>query len=126
MKSTRSKTHFVCQECGYRSPRWTGRCPECGQWDVLREEVATDSKKLQPRSVAGGVPEALPIESITQPKEFRLQSGLEELNRVLGGGVVPGSVTLIGGDPGIGKNDTPTTDHCIAGAIGASQVVCFR
>ncbi len=103
MKPARAKTQFVCQECGYQSPRWTGRCPECGQWDVLREEVATDSRTHQPRSVAGGVPEALPIDSIAQHEDFRLQSGLEELNRVLGGGVVPGSVTLIGGDPGIGK-----------------------
>ena len=58
---------------------------------------------MKQRTVAGGIPEAVPIESITQTQEFRLQSGIEELNRVLGGGVVPGSVVLIGGDPGIGK-----------------------
>lgn len=103
MKAAKPKTQFVCQECGFRGLRWSGRCPECGQWDVLREEITTDPKKGHPRSLPGAVPEALPIASISQPKEFRLRSDLEELNRVLGGGVVPGAVTLIGGDPGIGK-----------------------
>ena len=103
MKAARPKTRFVCQECGYQGVRWSGRCPECAQWNSLREEVDQDLSTLQQRSVAGGTPEAVPISSIVQTKEFRLQAGIEELNRVLGGGVVPGSVILIGGDPGIGK-----------------------
>ena len=103
MKAARPKTRFVCQECGYQGLRWTGRCPECAEWNSLREEVAREASAMKQRTVAGGIPEAVPIESITQTQEFRLQSGIEELNRVLGGGVVPGSVVLIGGDPGIGK-----------------------
>jgi len=103
MKAVRPKTRFVCQECGYQGIRWSGRCPECAQWNSLREEVEPDASVMKQRTVSEGVPEAVPIGAITQTQEFRLQSGMEELNRVLGGGVVPGSVVLIGGDPGIGK-----------------------
>jgi len=103
MKAARPKTRFVCQECGYQGIRWSGRCPECAQWNSLREEVERDASALPQRTMAEGIPEAVPIGAITQTQEFRLQSGIEELNRVLGGGVVPGSVVLIGGDPGIGK-----------------------
>ncbi len=103
MKAARSKTRFVCQECGYQGVRWSGRCPECAQWNSLKEEVQGDPSVGNQRTVSSGVPEALPIEAITQAEEFRLKSGIQELNRVLGGGVVPGSVILIGGDPGIGK-----------------------
>ena len=86
---------------GYSLER--GRCPECAQWNSLREEVQRDASALPQRTMAEGIPEAVPIGAIAQTQEFRLQSGIEELNRVLGGGVVPGSVVLIGGDPGIGK-----------------------
>jgi DNA repair protein RadA/Sms len=103
MKAARPKTRFVCQECGYQGIRWSGRCPECAQWNSLREEVERDASVMKQRTVSEGIPEAVPIGAITQTQEFRLQSGIEELNRVLGGGVVPGSVVLIGGDPGIGK-----------------------
>jgi DNA repair protein RadA/Sms len=103
IKPSRPKTHFVCQECGYQGVRWSGRCPECTQWNTLREEVDRSSLPAHKKGVAGELSEAVPIASITHTAEFRLQSGLEELNRVLGGGVVPGSVMLIGGDPGIGK-----------------------
>ena len=103
MKAVRPKTRFVCQECGYQGIRWSGRCPECAQWNSLREEVEREASVMKQRTVSEGIPEALPIGAITQTQEFRLQSGIEELNRVLGGGVVPGSVVLIGGDPGIGK-----------------------
>ena len=103
MKAARPKTRFVCQECGYQGIRWSGRCPECAQWNSLREEVEREASALPQRTMAEGIPEAVPIGAISQAKEFRLQSGIEELNRVLGSGVVPGSVVLIGGDPGIGK-----------------------
>ena len=103
MKAARPKTRFVCQECGFQGVRWSGRCPECAQWNSLREEVERNDSVIKQRTVSEGVPEAMPIGAITQTQEFRLQSGIEELNRVLGGGVVPGSVVLIGGDPGIGK-----------------------
>jgi len=103
MKTARPKTRFVCQECGYQGIRWSGRCPECAQWNSLREEVERDASVMKQHTMSEGIPEAVPIGAITQTQEFRLQSGIEELNRVLGGGVVPGSVVLIGGDPGIGK-----------------------
>ena len=103
IKPARPKTHFVCQECGFQGVRWSGRCPECTQWNTLREEVDREASPSTRKGLAGSTPEPLPIGSIVQTEEFRLQSGLGELNRVLGGGVVPGSVILIGGDPGIGK-----------------------
>ena len=103
MKAARPKTRFVCQECGYQGIRWSGRCPECAQWNSLREEVERDASVMKQHTMSEGIPEAVPIGAITQTQEFRLQSVIEELNRVLGGGVVPGSVVLIGGDPGIGK-----------------------
>jgi DNA repair protein RadA/Sms len=103
MKAAKPKTRFVCQECGFQGIRWSGRCPECAQWNSLREEVERNDSVMKQRTVSEGIPEAVPIGAITQTQEFRLQSGIEELNRVLGGGVVPGSVVLIGGDPGIGK-----------------------
>ncbi|UCH90553.1 MAG: DNA repair protein RadA [Nitrospirota bacterium] len=103
MKAARPKTRFVCQECGFQGVRWSGRCPECAQWNSLREEVERNDSVIKQRTVSEGTPEAMPIGAITQTQEFRLQSGIEELNRVLGGGLVPGSVVLIGGDPGIGK-----------------------
>ncbi len=103
MKAAKTKTRFVCQECGYQGLRWSGQCPECAEWNSLREEVQRDAAVQKSRIVSEGLPQALPIGDIIQTQEFRLQSGIEELNRVLGGGVVPGSVVLIGGDPGIGK-----------------------
>jgi len=103
IKPSRSKTHFVCQECGYQGIRWSGRCPECAQWNTLREEVDRIGAPVSHKGLVGTTPEPLPIGSIVQTEEFRVQSGLGEMNRVLGGGVVPGSVILIGGDPGIGK-----------------------
>ncbi|MCA9466399.1 MAG: DNA repair protein RadA, partial [Nitrospira sp.] len=103
VKPSRPKTHFVCQECGFQGVRWSGRCPECAQWNTLREEVDQMSPLSPRKGLAGSMAEPLSIESIVQAEEFRMQSGLGELNRVLGGGVVPGSVILIGGDPGIGK-----------------------
>ncbi len=103
MKSGRPKTHFVCQECGFQGVRWSGRCPECAQWNTLREEVDSGQASPGRKGLAVSHLEPLPIGSIVQTEEFRLQSGLDEFNRVLGGGVVPGSVVLIGGDPGIGK-----------------------
>ena len=87
MKAARPKTRFVCQECGYQGLRWSGQCPECTQWNSLREEVQRDPKALKQRTVSGGIPEVVPIGDIIQTEEFRLQSGIEELNRVLGGGV---------------------------------------
>ncbi|MEN6327922.1 MAG: ATPase domain-containing protein, partial [Syntrophomonas sp.] len=91
---------FVCQECGYETYKWLGRCPGCGQWNTLTEEVqARHDKSTQHREVA-----AIPLSDISGSDTYRFSSGMGELDRVLGGGIVPGSLVLLGGDPGIGKS----------------------
>nr|MBI3612951.1 DNA repair protein RadA [Nitrospirota bacterium] len=99
----RVKTSFLCQVCGHQAPRWLGRCPDCGRWNSLKEErlPATGPGRAGNPGVAGS--KATPINEIEIVGEDRLQTGIGELDRVLGGGVIPGSVILIGGDPGIGK-----------------------
>lgn len=102
----KTKYKFVCQSCGYTTAKWLGRCPECGAWDSLVEEaevttarssksyLPTASEKIKPRTIA----------SVAQVKVERLATGIHEFDRVLGGGVVPGSLVLLGGTPGIGKS----------------------
>jgi DNA repair protein RadA/Sms len=103
----KAKTHFVCQNCGYISPRFLGRCPNCGQWNTLVEEVDQTTVK-QPKTttttLTGIVAKPQRINEIDTHKTPRVKTKLAELNRVLGGGIVPGSLVLIGGDPGIGKS----------------------
>lgn len=94
------KTRFFCQECGQESPRWFGKCPGCGSWNTLVEEVI---EKSSPQRAHRGV-KAIPLTDIQFHEEVRLNEGGTELNRVLGGGVVPGSFVLLGGEPGIGKS----------------------
>ena len=104
MKTPKSKTIFVCQECGFQTPRWAGRGPECSRWNSLKVEGAAGRSSLGIQKVFQGVPDKpTPITEIAIDQEPRLTSNLSELARVLGGGVVPGSVILVGGDPGIGK-----------------------
>ena len=96
-----NKSIFVCQDCGYQALKWLGRCPGCGQWSTMVEEtVALHTEKTGTSSMS--VPET--INSIRLSPRLRLMTGLSEFDRTLGGGVVPGSVVLIGGDPGIGKS----------------------
>ncbi|WP_218080520.1 DNA repair protein RadA [Anthocerotibacter panamensis] len=101
------KSLFQCSTCGAESPRWLGRCTECGEWNTLVEQVVhtqtTTTRKKSPSPTSQPL-RAQPIQAITQEDYARLDSGYGELNRVLGGGVVPGSLVLIGGDPGIGKS----------------------
>ncbi|MBE3587539.1 MAG: DNA repair protein RadA [Thermoanaerobacteraceae bacterium] len=96
------KTRFYCQECGHRTPRWLGRCPQCGAWNTLVEEMVSGGS----RPPAGSAPAepAVPITSVSLEQEERFTTGMAELDRVLGGGVVPASLVLLGGDPGIGKS----------------------
>ncbi len=97
------KTKYVCKECGYQSLRWMGKCPGCQEWETLVEEIATPKNKRGIASVPGThKPEQ--ITKIKSKEEKRMTVEMEEFNRVLGGGIVPGSVVLIGGDPGIGKS----------------------
>ncbi|HWQ76453.1 MAG TPA: DNA repair protein RadA, partial [Syntrophomonas sp.] len=91
---------FVCRDCGFESAKWLGKCPGCGAWNSLLEEsAAPPARGRSTRSV-----EAMPLNSIPETQVFRISSGFEELDRVLGGGMVPGSLILLGGDPGIGKS----------------------
>ena len=101
------KSKYVCQNCGYVSPRYLGRCPNCGEWNTLVEEVEqkTATLKATPRVTLAGTKTApQKIEEVTVAKTPRIDAKNAELNRVLGGGIVPGSMVLIGGDPGIGKS----------------------
>ncbi|NLW91879.1 MAG: DNA repair protein RadA [Syntrophomonadaceae bacterium] len=93
-------TRFVCYECGYESPKWMGKCPSCSEWNTLVEEV--DDKRSRVPAASRVSP--ITLDSIGDEDVYRYSSGIGELDRVLGGGMVPGSVVLLGGDPGIGKS----------------------
>ena len=97
------KTVYVCSECGYESPKWCGKCPSCEQWNTMTETVVAPSAPA-PVQRAGHVAGALSLGAIETKGEIRYHTGLKELDRVLGGGVVKGAVMLLGGDPGIGKS----------------------
>ena len=102
------KTQYICQNCGYNSPRYLGRCPNCGQWNTLVEErvetVNAQSTTRHSSTLTGIVAKPQRVKDIDAQKLPRVKTKLNELNRVLGGGIVPGSLILIGGDPGIGKS----------------------
>lgn len=102
---SKPKTIFICQTCGYQTPKWLGRCPDCQGWGTLVEELVSAEAPLQEarqRWSAAEPPRA--IAEVDEEEGTRLDTRLEEFNRVLGGGVVVGSVILLGGDPGIGKS----------------------
>ena len=110
----KAKTVFVCGECGYETARWLGKCPDCGNWNTLTEqapraEMQLPEKKL--KRAPGSDAEALRIDLIPDDALVRCPSGIGELDRVLGGGIVEGSFVLVGGDPGIGKS-TLLTQVC--------------
>lgn len=101
----KTKTIYVCSSCGYETPKWLGKCPECGEWATLQEEVrisqsaAAASKSVKPSSVR-----SYRLGEIEPDNEIRYKTGMSELDRVLGGGIVKGSLVLLSGDPGIGKS----------------------
>lgn len=97
------KSSFICQSCGYVSPKWAGRCPSCEAWSSLVEEKVTSVSMRKSDGYVSQV-KPVPLSQITTEKLPRIQTHSQEFNRVLGGGLVPGSVVLIGGDPGIGKS----------------------
>ncbi len=103
----KAKTQFICSNCGYTSARYLGRCPNCGQWNTLIEEKIVPEAVVNRKariSFDGRVAKPKKISEISGNELPRTRTGLRELNRVLGGGIVPGSLILIGGDPGIGKS----------------------
>lgn len=105
----KQKSVYLCNECGYQSPKWLGKCPSCGKWNTMEETLLAEEKKSvqsarrAPLS-AGGVSAAKRISEVSSESEARSKTGIAELDRVLGGGVVRGSMILVGGDPGIGKS----------------------
>ncbi len=101
----KQKTVFVCSDCGTESPKWMGKCPGCGAWNTMTEEIIMDAPKGNQKATSiasSSTPK--PLKEIITSEEQRIHTGLTELDRVLGGGIVPGSLVLIGGDPGIGKS----------------------
>ena len=98
----KSKTVFVCTNCGNESPKWAGRCPSCGQWNTLEEYTPSPAVKTAAVRSGGAVPKRL--SEITTDEALRFSTGMGELDRVLGGGAVRGSLVLVSGAPGIGKS----------------------
>ncbi|MBS3917793.1 MAG: DNA repair protein RadA [Deltaproteobacteria bacterium] len=112
----KAKTQFVCQSCGYQAPKWLGRCPGCQEWNTFVEERIVE-EKVPERNLLGFENEAVPtaITEIVAEEKGRFQIGISEFDRVLGGGIVFGSVILVGGDPGIGKSTLLLQMmHCLA------------
>ena len=104
MANSKTKTAYLCSNCGYDSPKWLGRCPSCGEWNTFVEEKIQSSRG---KSAKGGLVRSTPpvkLSEIVVTDEQRIHMPSQELNRVLGGGLVAGSLTLIGGEPGIGKS----------------------
>lgn len=112
MPKDKLKTVYVCTQCGETSPRWLGRCPSCGAWNTMTEDVVAEPVKSS--SSRGGATARVPGQTTLTPHKLknistteeksRIITGISELDRVLGGGIVIGSVILIGGEPGIGKS----------------------
>jgi DNA repair protein RadA/Sms len=100
MPKTRLK--YICSNCGYESLRWLGKCPECESWNSFTEEIIETSKRKP--TISKSKYELNTIETISANEEDRIKTGINEFDRVLGGGLMPGSVILLGGDPGIGKS----------------------
>src|SRR5262245_58255123 len=105
----RAKSVYVCTECGTQQPRWLGRCPGCGAWQSLVEEpvgapATSGPLDLLETAAAREAGRAVPLRDVPAEAAPRVATGVAELDRVLGGGIVPGSVILIGGEPGIGKS----------------------
>ena len=103
----KTKTVFFCNECGYESPKWVGQCPACREWNTMVEERISGSAsaiKSTKEALSKGETKVASISQISLREESKISTGLKELDRVLGGGVVQGSLTLVGGDPGIGKS----------------------
>lgn len=103
--ASKSKNVFICSECGFESAKWVGKCPSCGQWNCMNEEIKEPSmQRSAGTSVTHSNARPISINEISTSDEARYHTGLSELDRVLGGGIVKGSLVLISGEPGIGKS----------------------
>lgn len=123
MAKDRTRTRYVCRECGAASPRWVGRCPGCEQFNSMVEERiegaasgSTPGARPHPHNTPS------PIASVSPERIQRTRTGLDEVDRVLGGGIVPGGFMLLGGDPGIGKS---TLLLQLAGSLGRREPVIY-
>lgn len=96
------KIIYTCQNCGYQTPKWLGKCPDCNQWDSIIEEVYHDPGKASLSQLTMSAPQE--ISSIEYNPDSKIKTGLDEFDRAIGGGIVPGSLLLLGGEPGIGKS----------------------
>ena len=99
----KAKTVYICSECGFTSSKWLGKCTECGEWNTMQEEIEVSSKSSSASYSAKNATAKL-LSQISLTDEERIVTGITELDRVLGGGIVKGSVVLLSGDPGIGKS----------------------
>ena len=105
MATVKTKSVWFCKECGNESPKWMGRCPACGEWNSMVEEtVATGRKAPVSVTVPGESHKPMPLAEIDSTHEQRVSLNNAEMDRILGGGLVEGSLVLIGGEPGIGKS----------------------
>ncbi len=102
--AAKPKSVYVCSQCGFESPKWFGKCPGCGQWNTMQEEIREPAAKRPAFSAHRSAARPVPISEISLSQEERYHTGLSELDRVLGGGIVKGSLILISGEPGIGKS----------------------
>jgi DNA repair protein RadA/Sms len=100
----RARSVFFCTECGNESPKWSGRCPSCGQWNTLVEQEVVTGRRSGMTSRRSPEELPVPLPEIGTDSAERIETGIEEFDRTLGGGIVPGGVVLVGGDPGIGKS----------------------
>ncbi|HEY7453497.1 MAG TPA: DNA repair protein RadA [Thermoleophilaceae bacterium] len=121
----RSATVFACTACGHESPKWHGRCPGCGEWNTMAEEkrAAAPPGRAAPSRSGGRALTPVPLGEVQAPKVERLRTGIGEFDRVLGGGLVPGSLVLIGGAPGIGKSTITTA--ALANLAAAGRKVLY-
>lgn len=121
----KSKSTYICRECGYQTAKWLGKCPGCGQWNTFDETLIKEEKSIK-RTVmtvsAASAVSASKLNQISTELELRYKTGLSELDRVLGGGLVKGSLVLVGGDPGIGKS---TLLLQICGALSESKKILY-
>ena len=98
------KSSYVCSECGYESPKWFGKCPGCGEWNTMNEELPTVPIKGAVKGSISTISQIMSLNEIKEDYEKRISTGVNEFDRVLGGGIVLGSLVLLSGDPGIGKS----------------------
>lgn len=120
MAKAKVTTKYVCNECGSVSPGWMGRCPACGKFGTITEEITESSESVKPKRSDYQKP--IKLSEVTREKITRVNTGIEELDVVLGGGIVPASLILIGGDPGIGKSTLMTQ---VAGSLSKNNKVLY-